>query len=273
MWCLRARRLVSAFLDHELDPATESDISVHFHRCGWCRKLLGRVRQGARLARAARTVSIPPPDLKMLAGIRTLQRDGSPEPQAGLRWLWPLATAATLLLAFALFTSPALKNILPSGNNTTVYALDFGPNLAQSNEDWLNSFRARYAGKFQEFAFEGKLDPNWVPFRFKHASILPTDMRLKSVMVFDSRFCGSLGLVYTDGLHNLYLVQQPADRPISLSGVKTTTNEVCKYNATHGQVGKYRVITWTSDNIRSVLLSNLDLPQIESIVSSLKNAQ
>jgi len=205
--------LVSAFLDHELDPATESDISVHFHRCGWCRKLLGRVRQGARLARVARTVSIPPPDLKMLAGIRTMQRDSLPEPQAGLRWLWPVATAATLLLAFALFTSPALKNILP------------------------------------------------------------TDMRLKSVMVFDSRFCGSLGLVYTDGLHNLYLVQQPADRPISLSGVKTTTNEVCKYNATHGQVGKYRVITWTSDEIRSVVLSNLDLPQIESIVSSLQFAR
>ncbi len=248
-------------------------MSAHFQRCAWCRKLLDRVRQGAQLAKAAGSVPLPPPDMRMLASIRAMERRGIPEQQAGPWWFWPVATAATLAFAFALFNSPTLKNFLPFGKGSTVYALDFGPNPSRSNEDLLDIFRARYRGKFQEFAFEGRVDSKWVPFRFKHASNLPPGMRLKSAMVFDPRYCGSLGLVYTDGLRILYLSQQPADRPISLSGIKTTTKEVCKYNATHGQVGKYMVITWTSDNIRSVVLSNLDRPQIEFIVSSLKYAQ
>jgi hypothetical protein len=247
-------------------------MSAHFQRCGWCRKMLERVQQGARLAHLSRSVPLHPPDIGMLASIQAMDRAGIPQQQAGPRWLLPAVSTAILLLAFAVFSSPTMRNFWPFGKNSTVHALDFGPST-QAEDDLLNIFRARYAGKFQEFPFEGKLERDWVPFRFKYASKLPAGMGLKSVMLFDPRFCGSLGLVYTDGLRNLYLVQQPADRPISLSGIKTTTNDVCKYNATHGQVGKYTVITWTSDNIRSVLLSNLDRPQIESIVSSLKYSQ
>src|SRR6266498_3473099 len=170
MWCLRARRLISAFVDHELDPATDSHLSAHFRRCGWCRRMLERVQQGARLAHLSRSVSFHPPDMGMLANIQAMDRGGLPQSQAGPRWLLPAVSTAVLLLTFAIFNSPTMRNFWPFGKNSTVHALDFGPNATQADDDLLNIFRARYAGKFQEFPYDGKLDHNWVPFRFKHAS-------------------------------------------------------------------------------------------------------
>src|SRR5438034_6219231 len=53
MWCLKARRLVSAFLDQELDSCARSSVSHHLEECRWCRKLMDRVERGSRLARSA----------------------------------------------------------------------------------------------------------------------------------------------------------------------------------------------------------------------------
>ena len=268
MWCLKARRLVSAFLDQELDSCARSSVSHHLEECCWCRKLMARVERGSRLARSAQAVVVPPPDMGMLAAIQS-GAVAAPK-NTPFRWVFAVAAVAALLLV-AVLVSPALwRTFWPFAGSSTVYALDFGFSHPETREDLLDAFRARYAGKFREFTYQGRLDPAWVPFAFKTASHLPPGMYLKSVMVFDPRFCGSLGLVYTDGVRNLYLLQQPADRPISLSGLKTTTNEVCKYNATHCRIGEYRVITWTHEKIRSVLLSNLDLPQIETVVASLR---
>ena len=159
---------------------------------------------------------------------------------------------------------------LSAGQDESATWQEFGMMKFPTKEDVPDVFRARYAGKFREFTYQGRLDPAWVPFAFKTPSHLPPGMHLKSVMVFDPRFCGSLGLVYSDGVRNLYIFQQPEDKPIALSGLKTTTNEVCKYNATHCQVGEYRVITWTHEKTRFVLLSNLDLPEIETSLASLR---
>ncbi len=268
MWCLKARRLVSAFLDQELDSGVRSRVSHHLEECRWCRHLMTRVERGSRLARSAQAVVVPPPDMGMLAAIQSGSIVAPKNPP--LRWVFAVAAVAVLFLV-AVLVSPALwRTFWPFAGTSTVYALDFGFSHPETKKDLLDAFRARHAGKFREFTYQGKLDPAWVPFAFKTPSHLPSGMYLKSVMVFDQRFCGSLGLVYTDGVRSLYLLQQPADRPISLSGLKTTTNEVCKYNATHCQIGKYRFITWTHEKIRSVLLSNLDLPQIETVVASLR---
>ncbi len=268
MWCLKARRLVSAFLDQELDSGVRSRVSHHLEECRWCRRLMTRVERGSRLARSAQPVVVLQPDMGMLAAIQSEAIVAPKNPP--FRWVFAVAAVAALLLV-AVLASPALwRTFWPFACTGTVYALDFGFSHPETREDLLDAFRARYAGKFREFTYQGRLDPAWVPFAFKTASHLPPGMYLKSVMVFDPRFCGSLGLVYTDGVRNLYLLQQPAERPISFSGLKTTTNEVCKYNATHCQIGKYRFITWTHEKIRSVLLSNLDLPQIETVVASLR---
>src|SRR5438093_1258872 len=82
-------RLISAFVDHELDPATDSHLSAHFQRCGWCRRMLERVQQGARLAHLARSVTLLPPDMSMLADIQSIDRAGIPQQHAGPRWLLP----------------------------------------------------------------------------------------------------------------------------------------------------------------------------------------
>ena len=126
------------------------------------------------------------------------------------------------------------------------YVLDFGVQPQDSPRDLLTEFRHRYSGKFREFPAKGKPDPALVPFEFKFPSELPSGMRLKSVMIFDSRFCGSLGLVFSDGTRNLCLVQQPADRPVLFSGLNTTTDEFCKHNVTRSRVGEYSMIAWTA---------------------------
>lgn len=271
MWCLRVRKLISAFLDRELDSETSTKISTHFRRCGWCRKEFERVEEGARLARETQQVAVPPADLALAAAIQASTRLPVHPSRRSSRILIPMAVAAILLVGLSVLNSSLWKNFPPlNSSNNVVYALDFGFNAPKQDEDLLNALRERYAGKFRELTWEGKPDPNWVPYRIKIPSKLPPRVSLKRAMIFDPRYCGSLALIYSDGSRKLCLVQQPADRPISLSGLKTTTEEVCKYNATHGQFGSYTIITWTADNLRSILISNLNRDEIESTVASLQ---
>ena len=274
MWCLRVRKLLSAFMDGELDSPAESSLRSHLGRCRWCRHDLGRVRRGARLAREAREVDVPPARDSLVAAIvgGALHEEDRHwrRKRAMRRWLLPAAAAAAVVLALAFLDSPFRRSFRPLRSPGTVYALDFGFDSTRADDDLLQAFRSRYAGKFREFAHQGLPDPSWVPYATKYPTQLPPRMRLRSVMVFDPRYCGSLVLNFADGEHNFHLVQQPADRPFSLSGLKTTQAEVCKYNATHAAIGRYSVVTWTADNIRSVIMSNLDKKEIEAIVASLR---
>lgn len=270
MLCLRTRRLISAFIDRELDPATASRLSAHLSWCRWCRREAQRVGQGAHLAREVRIEAISPPKPSKLAAIMALER--KPAGSAGSP-----SHFFTLVVVTALPLAAAATLVYWQGNSswllrktTVAYALDFGLHPQDSQDDLLGEFRRRYSGKFREFPAKGKPDPALVPFKFKFPSELPSGMRLKSIMVFDPRFCGSLGLMFTDGTRNLCLVQQPADRPILFSGLKTTTDEFCKYNVTHCRVGEYSMIAWTADTIRSVVLSNLDRGHIEATMASLR---
>ena len=95
-------------------------------------------------------------------------------------------------------------------------------------------------------------------------------MKLSSVMMFHSGLTGSLGLIFTDGERNLCLLQQPAERPVSFSGVTTVDDAVCRYRAIRCRIGQYDVMTWTSLEKRCVLLSNLNRAEIESAVASLR---
>jgi len=72
MLCLRTRRLISAFIDRELDPATASRLSAHLGWCRWCRREAQRVDRGAHLAREARRAAIPAPRNPTLAAIMAL---------------------------------------------------------------------------------------------------------------------------------------------------------------------------------------------------------
>lgn len=269
MWCLRARRLISAFLDRELDSGTSTTLSDHIGWCRWCRKEVERVERGAKLAQKARGVPIPPPPRDMVEQIAKLPGGSNSSSRKHFPILVTLGAAALVLLTLSI-SNFNIPGIWPSGLNSTVYALDFGFKDPKPGEDLLAAFRARYAGKFREFSHTGAPNASWVPFRFKFPTRLPEGMSLRNVMIFDPRYCGSLGLIFSDGTRNLYLVQQPADRPISLTGLKTTRNEVCKYKSTRCAVGPYRIVTWTAENIRSVLMSNLDTKQIESTMESLQ---
>jgi len=60
MLCIRTRRLISAFIDRELDPATASCLSAHLSWCRWCRREAQRVDRGAHLAREA-CIELPVP--------------------------------------------------------------------------------------------------------------------------------------------------------------------------------------------------------------------
>jgi Putative zinc-finger len=270
MLCLRTRRLISAFIDRELDPATASRLSAHLSWCRWCRREAQRVGQGAHLAREARIEAISPPKNSKLAAIMALESKPAGVPGSPSHFF-------TLVIVTALPIAAVATLVYLQGNSSwlfhktaAAYALDFGLHPQDSQGDLLSEFRRRYSGKFREFPVKGKPDPSWVPFKFKFPSELPSGMHLKSVMIFDPRFCGSLGLVFTDGTRNLCLVQQPADRPILFSGLKTTTDEFCKYNATHCRVGEYSMVAWTAETIRSVVLSNLDRGQIEATIASLR---
>jgi hypothetical protein len=269
MLCLRTRRLISAFIDRELDPATASRLSAHLSWCRWCRREAQRVGQGAHLAREVRIEALSPAGNTKLAAIMALER--KPAGSAGTP-----SHFFTLVVVTALPIAAVATLVYWQGNSswlfrkTTAAALDFGIYPQDSQDDLLTEFRRRYSGEFREFPAKGKPDPRLVPFKFKFPSQLPSGMRLKSIMIFDSRFCGSLGLVFTDGTRNLCLVQQPADRPILFSGLKTTTDEFCQYNVTHCRVGDYSMIAWTADSIRSVVLSNLDRGQIEATMASLR---
>jgi hypothetical protein len=271
MWCLRVHKLLSAFVDGELHSPDRTQIEKHIGRCRWCRRDLRRVRRGAHLAGQARTVDVPSARDAMVVEI--VSRGALEEAGLARRnrttppWLLPIGATAALLFALAFFDTPLRRSFGPL-RGTTAYALDFG--LDTPDDHLLDTFRAKYAGKFREFPHQGPPDPSWVPYAIKYPTQLPERMRLRSVMIFDPRYCGSLVLNFSEGDRNLHLVQQPADRPISLSGLKTTQAEVCKYNATHGAIGSYRVMTWTADNIRSVILSNLDSREIETFVASLR---
>jgi hypothetical protein len=266
MLCLRTRRLISAFIDRELDPATASRLSAHLSWCRWCRREAQRVDRGAHLAREARRAAIPPPRDSTLAAIMALVMRPAETPDSPSHFFslvfvtaFPIAAVATLVYlqdnSAWVFRKPAPP-----------YALDFGVQPQGSQRDLLSEFRHRYRGKFREFPVKGKPDPAWVPFEFKFPSELPAGMSLKSVMIFDPRYCGSIGLVFTDGTRNLCLVQQPADRPVLFSGLHTTTDEFCKYNATRSRVGEYSMM----GTARSVILSNLDRSQIEATIASLR---
>jgi Putative zinc-finger len=269
MLCLRTRRLISAFIDRELDPATASRLSAHLSWCWWCRREAQRVGQGAHLAREARIETISSPKVSKLAAIMALESKPVGAPGSSSHFF-------TLVVVTALPIAAVATLVYFQGNSswffrktTGAYALDFGLH-PQNSQDLLSEFRRKYSGEFREFPVKGNPDPAWAPFKFKVPSELPSGMHLKSVMIFDPRFSESLGLVFTDGARDFCLVQQPADRPILFSGLTTDTDEFCKYNAIYCRVGEYSMIAWTADTIRSVVLSNLDRREIEATIASLR---
>src|SRR5262245_44361381 len=126
MLCLRTRRLISAFIDQELDPATASRLSAHLSWCRWCRREAQRVDRGAHLAREARQAAIPPSGSAKLA---TLLAQLTKPPQA------PEASSYFFSLVFVTaFPIAAVATLVYLQDNTSWffrkptphYALDFG---------------------------------------------------------------------------------------------------------------------------------------------------
>lgn len=71
MMCPQARLRFSAFLDRELDSATDSGVSAHLGSCRFCRRAIEKVKLGALLARKGMYEERRPPDMEMLARIRS----------------------------------------------------------------------------------------------------------------------------------------------------------------------------------------------------------
>ncbi len=264
MWCLRARRLISAFHDKELDPPTERKVSAHVARCPSCSGELERVKMGAELA------SVYGP-----AGLSAAPRGQPPSlsadaPGKGVPLgLYCTAVGAALLLGAGIVYRVPLHDLcwrLFSGGGDC--RLDLG--TGGERRDALDLFRARYSARFREFPCHGVPDPGWVAFDYKFPSRVPGQMTLKSVLVFDPGCCGAVGLVYAGERRNLWLLQQPADRPMTLAGFNMDRGLVCRHGAAHGTVGRYGVDTWTADGLRYVLLSDLPHQEIEAVVASLR---
>jgi hypothetical protein len=186
------------------------------------------------------------------------------------RLVYQLATPALILILAAIFGPLLLDEARRSGLQESAFALDLGFASSKPEQDLLEAFRARYAGKFWEFHYEGVPDPGWVPYAVEFPTNLPAGMKLERVMIFYPSFSGGLGLVFSDGKRNLFLLQQPADCPIAFSGLETVSDAVCRYKATRCRIGQYSIMTWISANKRSVILSNLARWEIESTVFSLQ---
>ncbi len=269
MWCVRARRLISAFHDQELDPHTELDVSAHVARCPRCCRELERVKRGAELAGIYR-----PADLTPLTRPQSMSPFADAVGAAGgrtsARLHFAAATLALLLGTGVVFRSPLHNLLWRAFSSDGDCTLDLGAGPRGGRPDPLDTLRARYSGRFREFPFRGQPGPGWVAFDYKCPSQVPARMSLKSVMVFDSGCCGSLGLVYAGDRRSLCLLQQPAERPMSLAGLTMDEELISSGSAAHGTVGRYSVHTWTADRLRYVLLSDLPRQEIEATVASLR---
>src|SRR5262245_30207682 len=104
MLCLRTRRLISAFIDRELDPARASRLSAHLSWCRWCHREAERVDRGAHLAQAARRAAIPPLTNAKLAAIMAQVTRPPQSPEASSYFFslvfvtaFPIAAVAALV--------------------------------------------------------------------------------------------------------------------------------------------------------------------------------
>jgi hypothetical protein len=267
MWCLRARRLISAFHDRELDPETAQEVAAHLEHCERCGRELQRVKQGAEIASVFRPEE---PESVPLQPVNLPPRDPerrSSRQSAGLCCV--AAVLAAVLAAGVLLHSP-LHNALWRSVSGNCCTLNLGIRGAGTGEDPVASVRASHFGQFQEFPVEREPGRDWVGFDYKFPSRVPASMRLKSVMLFESGCCGGLGLVFSGGERNLCLLQQPSVRPMALAGLNLSKEKICRYAADHGVVGRYTIHTWMADNLQYVLMSDLPHEDIEAAVDSLQ---
>src|SRR5262249_41142423 len=98
------RKLLSAHIDGELDPQTDSQVASHLERCESCRRSHARIAAGARWAESL--PAVPAPE-GLLAEIERRIADPEPFPKrrafSPLPFRWSLAAAA-LLIGILLWT-------------------------------------------------------------------------------------------------------------------------------------------------------------------------
>jgi hypothetical protein len=265
MWCLRARRLISAFHDRELDPETAQQVAAHVAVCSRCSRELERVKRGAEIASVYRPPDPGQPVRPM--SLAALAEVPPGEPRRLFKLYFAAATAALLVAAGVLMRFPLHNVLWRSTAAPDCCTLDLG---LRPDGNPLETVRARYFGRFREFPFEGEPGRGWVGFDYKFPSHIPLRMSLKSIMVFESGCCGGLGLVFAGGQRHLCLLEQPSDHPMSVAGLNMNNEQICRYAGNHGVSGGYSIHTWTADNLQYVLMSDLPHEDIEATVASLR---
>ncbi|APV50019.1 hypothetical protein BWI17_10185 [Betaproteobacteria bacterium GR16-43] len=253
MSCTRARQLLDAWLDDELDPATREEIAAHFPQCPACeaaREERGRLRTAIRFA--APRDKMPP---AVEAAVRTavLRESRSPNRQRrGPTW-WQaigLAGATALLAAFATVAllqppdfEPATQQVVAS--HVAAFA------LAEGRHERLVQVAASDQHQVRPW-FQGKLD---------FAPPVP-DLAAEGFTLLGGR------LDHVGGRQAAVIVYRIRNHPVDLY--------VWRHDGRNGEAAHveslrgFGVATWAAGGLRYAAISDVDPADLRRFASALQ---
>jgi len=255
--CDSQRRLISPYLDGELEAEDRAEFEAHVRDCAACRQSLDHEQEVVRAIRESLPLYEAPPELR--DRVDRLTREKRPSPAAktgreGLSFGHPLVLAASLaacvLAGAALLREPDQAHLRPAG---AFAALAVDTHLRHERDQLPLEVRSENPTEVSRF-FEGR-----VPFHLTLPDYPVTPGETKPYHLEGGR------LVAFDSDYAAYVAYKMDDRPISLlvTSAERVRPEGGEALVSGGltfhmeSVAGLKVITWTDKGLTYALASDL----------------
>jgi Putative zinc-finger len=224
MNCERARELMSAFYDQELEPDVEAVVREHLENCPECTQHLGQFKELSKLAADLRQPEVPAGMWSAIDASLDAQRR---RPGRAGAW-WPRHSRAAIAAVLLLGTSVALFSYL------TRQPTDEHREMAETFNQYLDTFHkqpenaeqvllAQYDGRLvkpEQVAELTKFDPN-APDK------LPQGFSRSGIYVLKMPCCTCAQSIYKNDKGHVLALFEHADQQPSWFGDRPTITAEC----------------------------------------------
>jgi anti-sigma factor RsiW len=267
MNCERARELMSAFYDQELEPDIEAAVREHLESCPECTQHLAQFKELSRLAADMRQPQVPAGMWSAIDASLDAQRRGADRPGIWRRrHLW-VAIAAALLLgaSVALFSYSTRQPADEHHEMAETFNL-YLDRLQEHPENAEEVLVARYDGRLvkpEQAAELAKFEPN-------APDMLPNGFSRSGIYVLKMPCCTCTQSIYKDDRGHVLVLFEHDDQQRSWFGDRPTITAQC-----HGkptclvQLQDSLAACWKCGPRHLTVVGARDVEQISELVANL----
>jgi hypothetical protein len=227
------RRWLSAYLDQELPGEALERVRSHIAICRACQRNLVKIRSGRDFVASGQIV----PALA----------------QRRIRWEWAVAAAAVVIAVLAVPWS------------ATVHAMDVNFYAAQFRSA---GYCAYPCVSLSETTFDTLRSS--APIALEYPEKMPGSMGMMRVIRYRTAKYEGVGMLFAGGGKRFWIFEQPRQLSVAANNLPTGPISICGRECTRIECAQVRLLNWTKDGLSFVVATDLEKPDVEAIVASLR---